>query len=59
MFPVEFSAISHGKGVVDEVGGRVKSIVHTKVMTLRSDRITVQDAKSFYQIVSTLWTKPL
>ena len=57
MLSGKFSATSHGKGVVDGVGGRVKSIVHTKVMSLRRDRITVQDAKSFYQLVSTFCDK--
>ena len=30
----KFSAISHGKGVVNGVGGKIKSIVHKKVMSL-------------------------
>ena len=33
-FVWKFSATAHGKGVVDGVGGRVKSLVHKKVMSL-------------------------
>ena len=46
-FSWKFSATSHGKGVVDGVGGRVKSSVHAKVMSLGKKREIVQDAESF------------
>ena len=57
MFSWTFSATSHGKGVVDGVGGRVKSIVHAKLMSLRRDGIFVQDSRSFCQLASTLCDK--
>ena len=41
----KFSATSHGKGVVDGVGGKVKSSVHKKTMSLGKDRPIVQDSK--------------
>ena len=57
-FSWKFSATSHGKGVVDGVAGRVKSIVyHPKVMSLGRDQIIVQDARSFCQFASTLCDK--
>ena len=34
----KFSATSHGKGVVDGVGGKIKSSVHKKVVSLGKDR---------------------
>ena len=46
-----------GNDVVDGVGGRVKSNVHTKVMSLGRDRIIVQDARSFCQLASRLCDK--
>ena len=57
-FSWKFSATSHGKGVVDGIGGRVKSIVyHRKVISLWRDQIIVQDARSFCQLASTLCDK--
>ena len=47
-----FSATSHSKGVVNEIGGNVKSIVQSQSMGKRKDKIIVQDAKSFYQVAS-------
>ena len=46
----KFSATSHGKGVVDGIGGNVKSIVQSQSMGKRKDKIIVQDAKSLYQV---------
>ena len=57
MFSWKFSATSYGKGVVDGVGGRVKSIVHANLMSLRRDGIFVQDSRSFCQLPSTLCDK--
>ena len=56
-FSWKFSAISHGKVVVDGVVGTVKSNVHAKVMSLGRDQIIVQDARSFSQLASTLCDK--
>ena len=46
----KFSATSHGKEVVDGIGGNVKSIVHSQSMGKRNDQNIVQDAKSFCQV---------
>ena len=53
-FSWKFSATSHGKGVVDGVGGRIKASVHEKVMSLGKERIIVQDAESFCQLAKQL-----
>ena len=47
-----FSATSHGKGVIDGIGGNVKSFVQSQSMGKRKDKIIVQDAKSFCQVAS-------
>ena len=49
----KFSTTSHGKSVVAGVGGRIKSNVHAKIMSLGRDRIIVQDARSLCQLAST------
>ena len=49
-----FSATSHGKGVVDGVGGKIKSSVHKKVMSLGKDGAVVQDSESFAKLASEL-----
>ena len=38
---------SHGKGVLDGVGGKVKSTIQRKVMSQGKNRLIVQDAESF------------
>ena len=43
----KFSATSHGKGVVNGVGGKVKSTIRCKVMSQGKNCLTVQDAESF------------
>ena len=55
-FTWKFSATSHGKGVVDGIGGKVKSTVRRKVMSQGKNRILVQDAKSFADAASKLMT---
>ena len=50
----KFSATSHGKGVVDGVGSKVKSSVHRKVMSLGKNRAIVQDSESFAKLASEL-----
>ena len=37
----KYSAMSHGKGVVDGEGGRAKSFVKTKVFSKRKDNVIV------------------
>ena len=56
-FTWKFSATSHGKGVVDGVGGKVKSSVRRNVMSLKEDRLVVQDAADFAKLATKLTTK--
>ena len=49
-FVWRFSVTAHDKGVVDGVGGRVKLLVHKKVMLLGKDQSIVQDAESFCKL---------
>ena len=51
LFMWKFSATSHGKGVVDGVGGKVKSMVRRKMMSQGKDSLVVQDCESFFQAV--------
>ena len=46
-FKWKFSATSHGKGVVDGVGEKVKPTIRCKVMSQGKNRLNVQDAESF------------
>ena len=46
-FTWKFSATSHGKGVVDTVGGKVKSTIQCKVMSQGKNHLIVQDTESF------------
>ena len=55
-FTWKFSATSHGKGVVDGIGGKVKSTVRRKVMSQGKNRMVVQDAESFADAASKLMT---
>ena len=50
----KFSATSLGKGIVDGVGGKLKSSVHKKVMSLGKDRPIVQDSESFAKLANEL-----
>ena len=54
LFMWKFSATSHGKGVVDGVGGKVKSMVRRKVMSKGKDSLVVQDCESFVQAAKKL-----
>ena len=53
----KFSATSHGKGIVDGVGGKVKSIVRRKAMSKGKDAAIVQDSKSFAALAKSLCEK--
>ena len=52
--PIQWNyfATSHGKGVVDGIGGTVKRLVSNAVMTGKSP--VVADAQSFYRVASSL-----
>ena len=54
VFSWKYSATAHGKGVVDGVGGKVKSSVHKKVMSIGKEKIIVQDAESFCKLAKEL-----
>jgi hypothetical protein len=47
-----YFATSHGKGVVDGIGGTVKRLVWNSVMTRKVS--AVQDAMSFYRVACEL-----
>ena len=51
-FSWKFPATSQGRGVVDRIGGNVKSIVQSQSMGKRKDKIIMQVAKLFYQVAS-------
>ena len=57
MFPRKFSATSHGKGVVDGIGGRAKSLVRQKVMSRCSEPTIVQSPKDFADTARILMPK--
>ena len=46
-FSWKYFAASHGKGIVDGVGGSAKSLVRSKVMSQGDDRIVVQSSWNF------------
>ncbi|XP_071034011.1 uncharacterized protein [Parasteatoda tepidariorum] len=48
----KYFATSHGKGVVDGVGGNVKRLVRQKMMAQRG--LVIQSAKEFAELASTL-----
>lgn len=49
----KFFATSHGKGVVDGVGGRAKSLVRQKCMS-KSGKTIVQSSKDFFDVIKDL-----
>ena len=54
-FQWKYFATAHGKGVVDGVGRRVKSLVRMKVMS-KSVIINVQNSLDFANVASSLMT---
>ena len=56
-FTWRYFATSHGKGVVDGVGGRAKSLVRTEVMSKKSDKTVVQSSEDFSNVASRLMRK--
>ena len=50
----KFSATSHGKSVVEDMGGNVKLKVRCKVMSIMEDRPIVQDPESFAELAQKL-----
>ena len=56
-FSWKYVATSHGKGIVDGVGGRAKSLVCSKVMSQGDDRIEVQSSWDFVNAAQKLLHK--
>ena len=50
----KISTISHGKGVVDGIGGNVKSIVRLHVMSMKKQRPIRQGSERFTELVKKL-----
>ena len=53
-FTWKYFATSHGKGVVNGIGGRAKSLVRSAVMSKQSSAPVVQSASDFATVVSKL-----
>lgn len=56
-FTWKYFATSHGKGIVDGIGGRAKSIVRTEVMSKKTQRTVVQSSKDFARTAGRLSDK--
>lgn len=50
----KYFATSHGKGVVDGIGGRAKSIVCSAIMSKGRSAALVQNASDFYEVAAKL-----
>ena len=53
-FTWKFSVTAHGKGVVDGLWGRVKSLVRMKTMSRGKNRVIVQNTADFVDLASKL-----
>lgn len=53
-FSWKYFATSHGKGIVDGIGGRAKSIVRMEVMSKKIDSTIVQSSKDFARAATRL-----
>lgn len=56
-FQWKYFATSHGKGIVDGVGGNAKSLVRAEVMSKKTRGTIVQSSLEFANVVSTLMPK--
>ncbi|KAG1685365.1 hypothetical protein GQR58_009087 [Nymphon striatum] len=56
-FPLEFSATSHGKGIIDGIGGRAKYLVRHKVMSKSSTPLIIQNSQDFANAANQLMEK--
>ena len=50
----KFSATSHGRGVIDCIGGNVKSNVRHHTMSMKKDRSIIQDSESLAKLTQKL-----
>ena len=53
----KYFATSHGKGILDGIGGRAKYLVRQKVMSKSSTPIIVQNSKDFADVANELMKK--
>lgn len=53
----KYFATSHGKGVVDGIGGNVKRLVRQKIMSQSNEALIIQSAEDFAKIASQLVEK--
>ena len=56
-FTWKYFATSHGKGVCDGVGGRIKSLVRLAVTSKKSKRTVVQSSKDFVRTAKSMTNK--
>ena len=56
-FTWKYFATSHGKGVFDGVGGRIKSLVRLAVTSKKSKRTIVQNSEDFVRTANSLTCK--
>ena len=56
-FSWKYFATSHGKGVVDGIGGKAKALVWAKVMSNGDDKIIVQSSNGFSKAAEQLLNK--
>ncbi|KAG1651824.1 hypothetical protein GQR58_026730 [Nymphon striatum] len=56
-FTWKFSATSHGKGIIDGIGGRAKYLVRHKVMSKSSTPLIIQNSQDFANAANQLMEK--
>ena len=56
-FEWKFIATSHGKGVVDGIGGNAKSLVRCHSMGKSKNKVIMQNVQSFATVVNQLMKK--
>ncbi|KAG1657212.1 hypothetical protein GQR58_023517 [Nymphon striatum] len=54
---IKFSATSHGKGIIDGIGGRAKYLVRHKVMSKSSTPLIIQNSQDFANAANQLMEK--
>ena len=50
----KYFVTSHGKGLVDGIGGKAKALVWAKVMSTGDDKIIVQSSNNFSKVAEQL-----
>ncbi|KAG1652592.1 Craniofacial development protein 2 [Nymphon striatum] len=57
VFTITFSATSHGKGIIDGIGGRAKYLVRHKVISKSSTPLIIQNSQDFANAANQLMEK--